>query len=198
MGRTGAPPDAYTRRTRGETSSPRVQVQESYKNGDSGWCGWSTVRKIGILGGADGRLLEKLGFWVVRMVDRSRNRVLGPPLGAGAPDLHIVVCKKRRRLLRSRSKAAQASTLNSRHHRGSNPGLSACWPSALPTEPWCLLTTVSRPWHRAPPGRDPASIMAHWPTARPRNPPVGGGGGGSLAGEALAKPVSERWGRGNL
>ena len=40
------------------------------ENWDSGWCGWSTIRKIGILGGADGRQLGKLEFWVVRMVDR--------------------------------------------------------------------------------------------------------------------------------
>ena len=42
---------------------------DNQKNWDSGWCGWSTIRKIGILDGADGQQLEKLGFWMVRMVD---------------------------------------------------------------------------------------------------------------------------------
>ena len=33
---------------------------DSWENWDSWWCGWSTVRKIGLLGGADGR---QLGNW---------------------------------------------------------------------------------------------------------------------------------------
>ena len=40
-----------------------VRMVDNQKNRDSGWCGWSTVRKIGILGGADGRQLGKLESW---------------------------------------------------------------------------------------------------------------------------------------
>ena len=105
--------------------------------------------------------------------------ISGPASGAGAPGLHIVVGGRRHGLLWSRSIAAHNSPLNSRHHRGSNPGPLACRPSALPNEPWCLWTSPSRFRHRVLLGWDPASGTAHSPTARPRKPPVGGGGGGT-------------------